>query len=192
MNIIEQVKKYKPYNNQEIKDKEYILNRLLNCKDIFYRENEKEHMTSSLWIVNKSRTKILLCYHNIFKSYSWLGGHSDGDSDLICVAYKEGKEESGLNSLKLLSDDIFSLEVLDVKSHYKKGKLVKDHLHLNITYLFEADENEKLIIKEDENSSLKWFNIDSSLDYVEEKWMKENIYSKLNSKLKEFIKNENN
>lgn len=192
MNIVNQVKKYKPYNNQEIKDKEYILNKLLNCKDIFYRENLDEHMTSSLWIVNKSRTKILLCYHNIFQSYSWLGGHSDGDTDLIHVAYKEGKEESGLNSLKLLSDDIFSLEVLDVKPHYKKGKLVKKHLHLNITYLFEADENDQLYIKEDENSLLKWFDIDSSLDYVEEKWMKENIYSKLNAKLKEFIKNENN
>lgn len=192
MNIIEQVKNYKPYNEQEIKDKEYILYQLLNCKDIFYRENLDQHMTSSCWIVNKQRTKILLAYHNIFKSYAWLGGHADGDEDLIRVSLKEGKEESGLSSLKLLSNDIFSLEVLDVEPHYKKGKLVKKHLHLNVTYLIEADENENLIVKEDENSSLKWFDIDSSLEYVNEKWMKENIYSKLNSKLKEFIKNENN
>jgi hypothetical protein len=192
MNIIEQVKNYKPYNKQEIKDKEYILYQLLNCKDIFYRENLDQHMTASCWIVNKQRTKILLAYHNIFKSYAWLGGHADGEEDLIRVSLKEGKEESGLFSLKLLSNDIFSLEVLDVEPHYKKGKLVKKHLHLNVTYLIEADENENLIVKEDENSSLKWFDIDSSLDYVNEKWMKENIYSKLNSKLKEFIKNENN
>lgn len=192
MNIIEQVKNYKPYNEQEIKDKEYILYQLLNCKDIFYRENLDQHMTSSCWIVNKQRTKILLAYHNIFKSYAWLGGHADGEEDLIRVSLKEGKEESGLSNLKLLSNDIFSLEVLDVEPHYKKGKLVKKHLHLNVTYLIEADENENLIVKEDENSSLKWFDIDSSLEYVNEKWMKENIYSKLNSKLKEFIKNESN
>lgn len=192
MNIIEQVKNYKPYNEQEIKDKEYILYQLLNCKDIFYRENLDQHMTSSCWIVNKQRTKILLAYHNIFKSYAWLGGHADGEEDLIRVSLKEGKEESGLSNLKLLSNDIFSLEVLDVEPHYKKGKLVKKHLHLNVTYLIEADENENLIVKEDENSSLKWFDIDSSLEYVNEKWMKENIYSKLNFKLKEFIKNESN
>lgn len=48
-----------------------------------------------------------MAYHNIYKSWAWTGGHSDGDSDLLNVALKEAKEETGLENLKVLSDGIF-------------------------------------------------------------------------------------
>lgn len=53
--------------------------------------------------------------------------------------------------------DIFSLEVLAVDGHFKKGEYISSHLHLNVTYLLESDEEETLYKKEDENSSVKWF-----------------------------------
>ena len=52
--------------------------------------------------------------------------------------------------------------------HVKKGKVVSDHLHLNFTYLFEADENESLHIKEDENKDVKWLDIENLEDYISE------------------------
>lgn len=189
MEILEELIKYKPFNKQEEKDKQVIINQIKNNQDIFLRTNLIQHITVSGWIINKTRDKVLMCFHNIYKSYSWLGGHLDGDTNLKRVILKEVEEESGLKNITILTDDIFSLEILCVNGHIKHNQYVPSHLHLNITYLIEADSNEKLIIKEDENSNLKWFDIENVVDSSIEEWMKERIYSKLNTKLKMYIEN---
>ena len=71
-----------------------------------------------------------MLYHNIYQSWSWSGGHADGEGDLLSVAMKEVKEESGLLSLKPLLDMPLSIEILGVQPHYKKQKYVSAHLHL--------------------------------------------------------------
>lgn len=185
MNILDQIKNYEPYNEQEKCDKVGILNFLDKEENIFSRDNKIAHMTASAWVVNKDRSKVVMVYHNIYDSWSWMGGHADGEEDLFAVAIKEVKEESGLNEIIPISKDIFSLEVLTVDGHIKKGKYVSSHLHLNITYLFEADEKEILTIKEDENSGVEWFGLDESIDKSTEVWFKERIYTKLNKKLNE-------
>ena len=35
-----------------------------------------------------------MVYHNIYNSWSWLGGHADGETDLLAVALREVKEEA--------------------------------------------------------------------------------------------------
>lgn len=186
--LIDDIERYVPYNEQEEKDKAFILKALKENDDIFTRENKVMHMSASSWIVNQDFTKILMCYHKIYDSYSWTGGHADGDTDLKQVAIKEAKEETGIKTVKLLSDDIFSLEVLTVDGHIKKGSYVSSHLHLNVTYLLQADDRELLRIKEDENNDVRWFSIPEALTKPNEKWFVENIYSKLNKKLQDFIK----
>ena len=136
MNLKQQIQNYKPYNKQEEKDKEQMLKYIDTFTDVLTRENTKCHFTASNWIVNKERTKVIMAYHNIYQSYSWLGGHNDGDQDFKHVAYREVKEESGVEHVKLLSDDIFSLEILTVDGHIKHGVYVPAHLHLNLTYVF--------------------------------------------------------
>ncbi len=190
MNIREQIERYKPFNEQEEKDKNLILRCLKEEKDIFYRSNSLAHMTSSAWVTNKDRTKILMCYHNIYKSWSWLGGHADGEEDLLKVAIREVKEESGIKDVFPLLKDIFSLESLTVDGHIKRGEYVSSHIHLNVSFLLEADDKEELIIKKDENSGVKWFPIDQVIDSSSEEWFKDRIYPKLNEKLKIFIKEE--
>ena len=93
------------------------------------RENEIAHMTSSGFIVNKDRTKVLMIHHNIYNSWGWTGGHADGDSDLIAVAIKEAKEETGIKNANPITNDICSIDILPVNSHIKKGKYVASHLH---------------------------------------------------------------
>lgn len=185
MDILEQIKNYEPYNELEQKDKESILKCLDTYPDLFYRTNPIVHMTASAWVTNKNRDKILMAYHNIYKSFSWLGGHCDGDRDCLAVAIREVQEESGIKHVKAISEDLLSLECLTVNGHYKKGKYVASHLHLNVTYLLEADDSEDLIVKEDENSAVKWFPIDEAVQASNEKWFRDNVYSKLNRKLKE-------
>ena len=126
-----------------------------------------------------------MAYHKIYDSWAWLGGHCDGEKDCLKVALKEVREETGVKNVKPVSEDIFSLEILSVDSHMKKGKYVPTHLHLNVTYLLEADENDELFVKEDENSSVGWFGLDEAVKKSNEKWFKENIYTKLNKKLRE-------
>ena len=192
MKLLNEILKYNPYNEQEEKDKELFISLLSNEKDIFTRENKLVHLTASSWIVNKERTKILLCYHNIYNSWTWLGGHADGEEDLLKVAIKEAKEESGLTNIKPLDEgNIFSLESLCVEGHIKKGVYVSSHIHLNITYLLEASDKELLKIKEDENKNLGWFDFDDIYTLSNEAWFIKNIYPKLNDKLREFINREN-
>ena len=185
MEILEQIKKYAPYNEREEKDKEQIIKCIEEFDDIFYRENTLAHMTASAWVTNKDHTKILMAYHNIYNSFSWLGGHADGNTNLLEVAIKEVKEEAGINNVKAISNEIFSVEALTVDGHIKNGKYVSSHLHLNVTYLLEADDSEELIVKKDENSAVKWFDIDKAVEASNEKWFRDNVYSKLNKKLGE-------
>ena len=189
MDIVEQIKQYQPYNELEEKDKETILKCIETYPDVFYRENNVVHMTASAWVTNKTHDKILMAYHNIYKSFSWLGGHCDGQRDCLSVAIKEVKEESGINDVKAASEDILSIEALTVNGHYKHGKYVSSHLHLNVTYLLEADDSEELKIKEDENSAVKWFGVDEAVQASNEKWFRDNVYSKLNRKMREYYEN---
>lgn len=184
MKLINQIRNYSPFNEQEQFDKIEILKQLENIPSIFSRDNKNAHMTASAWIVNHNRTKVLMIHHNLYNSWSWLGGHADGDENLLNVAQKEVLEESGLNTITPISEDIYSLEVLTVDGHEKHGTYVPSHLHLNITYLFEADENEALFIKPDENSDVAWFELNEAIEMSTEPWFKERIYTKLNEKLK--------
>lgn len=181
--LIQELKEYKPYNEQEQRDQKIILE-MLEKEDIFTRDNQIAHITSSAWVTNKTRDKVLMAYHNIYDSWAWLGGHNDGIENCLEVAMKEVSEESGVVA-KPISERIFSIEILTVDGHVKKGKYVSSHLHLNITYLLEADESAILTKKEDENSAVAWFGLEEAIEKSSEKWFRENVYSKLNAKLKE-------
>lgn len=181
--LTEQIRSYQPMNEQEERDKELILHCLETEKDIFTRANRLAHMTASAWIVNPERTKVLMAYHNIYHSWSWLGGHADGETDLLKVALKEAREESGIYHVKPVSEKIYSLEVLTVDGHVKRGEYVSSHLHLNVTYLLQAEETDVLHIKEDENSNVGWFSLEDAVAASTEPWFQEHIYRKLNEKL---------
>ncbi|MFA6830119.1 MAG: NUDIX hydrolase [Bacilli bacterium] len=185
--LIKDIEEFIPFNEQEEKDKTLILKALGNESDIFTRQNTICHMTASAWVVNKDCTKVIMAFHNIYNSWSWLGGHADGDTDLLKVAIKEVKEESSLTNVIPLSKKIFSLEVLTVDGHIKKGQYVSSHLHLNVTYLLQADDQEEISIKKDENSSVGWFELDKAITASSEEWFKKNIYTKLNQKLALFL-----
>lgn len=181
--FIEDIKNYKPYNIQEKNDKELILLAVNNFNNLFTRENPILHFTSSGYIINKTRDKVLMIYHKIYNSWAWTGGHNDGDTNFLRVAIKEAQEETGLKNINVISDDISSIDVLTVNGHIKKNKFVSAHLHLNITYLLEACENDELIINKEETKGVKWIPIAELDKYCSEKHMIDNVYSKLNDKI---------
>ena len=184
------LKNFQPWNEQETVDRGEIIRYIECIPDIFTRENRNTHMTASSWIVNQDRSRVLMVYHNIYDSWSWTGGHADGETDLLSVALREAKEETGIQHVHPVTDDIYSLEILTVDGHVKKGKYVSSHLHLNITYLLEADDSDKLIIKADENKAVAWYGLDAAVGASSEPWFRKWIYPKLNQKLNIFQENE--
>ena len=181
--LLNQIEYYPPFNEHEEKDKALILGWISNNENAFSRENTVAHITASAWVVNKDRSKVLMVYHNIYNSWSWLGGHADGETDLLAVALREVKEEAGISHVSPVSEEIFSLESLTVDGHVKKGKYVSSHLHLNVTYLLEADSEEAVSIKADENSGVAWFSPEEALKKSTEPWFVEHVYSKLIEKM---------
>ena len=178
------IEKYMPYNEQEENDKKIILDYMEKYDNLLTRENEIAHFTASAWTINKECTKVLMIYHKIYNSWAWTGGHADGDTKLLKTAVRELKEETGIKNVNSLKDDIYSLEIICVNGHIKREKYVSSHLHFNLTYLLEADEKEELMMKEDENSGVKWINIADINEYSTEPWMKEKIYRKLVQQIK--------
>ena len=182
MNLYDDIKNYKPVNEQEARDQLQMLRFIKNNSDYLERENQIAHFTTSIWTINKDCTKTLMVYHNIYNSWSWIGGHADGMEDLRAVALRELQEETGVQNAALASEEIFSLESLTVDGHVRKGIYVPSHLHLNVTYLAVADENEELRVNEDENQAVKWWTFEEALKASTEPWFVEHIYKKLIAK----------
>ena len=77
--LIAQIERYIPYNAQEERDKAQILAALRSGKDLITRENPVMHLTASAWVVSPDRSQVVMVYHNLYRSWSWMGGHADGD-----------------------------------------------------------------------------------------------------------------
>lgn len=166
--VKEQIQQYTTMNEQEVFDKQAILAFIDRNPDFLERTNLIAHFTVSTIVINQTMDKVVFAHHNIYQSWGWLGGHNDGDPDLVKVALKETEEETGLKDLKLYAPGIFMLDTIYVPNHIKHGKHVSDHLHLNATFLVIAKESEPLIVNEAENSGVKWFPIASVLNHVRE------------------------
>ena len=182
-----QFNNYIPRGEQEISDKKAIMNFINHNDDCLKRTNLIAHVTASAFVLNKTMDRILFIHHNIFNSWGWVGGHNDSHPNLLEVAMKEALEETGISKVEPFNDEIISLDVIYVENHIKNGLFVGDHLHLNATYLLIASEEEKLVVKEDENSDVKWFNISDVMEQVTEVRIKD-IYIKIFDRIKD-IKN---
>ena len=181
MTLRELVEGYVPLCEQEQADRQAMLLAMDTFGDVLTRANTVCHFTASSWITDRTHTHILMAWHNVYRAWSWTGGHADGDEDLRAVALREAREESVLKTLRLLREAPVSLEMLTVHNHIKRGRFVSSHLHMNMTWLLEADEREPLTVKPDENSGLKWMLPEEAAASPEAEMVP--IYTKLNERL---------
>ena len=175
---INDIKNYSAINEQERVDQKAMITFAERNEDALLRDNLVAHFTSSAIVVNKNLTKVLFIHHNIYNSWGWVGGHNDGDDDFMHVAIKEAQEETGVNDIVPLNENIQGIDTIYVPNHMKRGQLVPDHVHMNVTYFLVADEDAKLFVKEDENSGVKWFLFEEALQAIDEPRMRP-IYEKL-------------
>lgn len=186
MNYKQAIEAYEPVNEQEASEKKVILEYIEQYPhNILLRENELGHLTSSGFIMNKELTKALMVHHNIYNTWAWTGGHADGDEDLLYVAIKEAKEETGVTKIEPLIEEIASIDILPVWGHVKKGCYVPTHMHLSVAYILIADENQELHINKAENSGVRWIELNQLENYCKEPQIVE-IYHKLIKKAKSY------
>lgn len=178
INYMEQIRQYQPYNEEEKQDRETALKYLKVFPDLLSRKNEFAHVTVSSWILNPDFTKTILVYHNIYQSWSWVGGHADGEGNLMKAAVREALEETGLTHIEPVTGEIFSLEILLVDGHWKHDCYISSHVHINVTFLLTAGEEQVLKIKPDENSGVRWTPLNQVENLSREPFMKK-IYRKL-------------
>ncbi len=186
MPYIKQIKSYETLLEQEKADKEIILDFIEQYPNtILTRKNKMAHITSSGLILNKELDKMLMIHHNIYDTWTWTGGHADGDRDLLEIAIKEAKEETGLKNIIAQSGNIASIDILPVFGHVKNGEYISVHNHLNVSYVLIADEKEELKVNTEETSGVKWVEIESIADYSKEDYFID-IYNKIIEKGKQF------
>ncbi len=186
MNLIETITKYSPFNEQEKNAKTLFLEAFNTFEDVLTRDNKMAHLATSGVVVNKQRNKMLMVHHNIYNAWSLPGGHADGDPDLLAVTIKEVYEETGITAVMPVKPEIFSLEMLPVIGHTRKGQYVSAHLHLSVTYLLEADETQPLKVQPDENSAVQWIPLDKVVAYSTEPHMQV-VFGKLVEKIQKLM-----
>ena len=176
-NLYAQIEAFRPGCDQESADRQRMLAQMTLRPDLLTRDDPVMHFTASSWIVSPDR-RVLLVWHELYRSWSWTGGHADGEGDLLAVAMREAMEETGLREVRPVIPEIFSLEILGVAGHEKRGTFIGAHLHLNATYLLEADPALPLAPAPGETKDVAWFDAQEVLSLSSEPHMIP-IYRKL-------------
>jgi len=130
-NVLKLLSKFKPQDEQELKDLAQIRTLVSQHDDIFVRTCLLAHLTGSALVVNPKTKKILLHQHKKLNKWLQFGGHADGETDLAKVAMKEAQEESGLADLSFHSVEPLDIEVQKIPAKNE----VPAHLHLDFRYL---------------------------------------------------------
>ena len=175
----DEIAAYRPRSEQEEADQRQMLDYIRQFPDtILTRDNPIAHFSSSGFVVNADASRVLMAHHNLYRVWAWTGGHVDGEEDFLAVALREAREETGVTHIRPLSDAIASLEIVPVWGHVKRGRYVPSHLHLNVSYLLLADENDPLSVREGENTRVGWLPAAELLSYTNE-WEMDGVYTKL-------------
>jgi 8-oxo-dGTP pyrophosphatase MutT (NUDIX family) len=162
---------YQPYDSTEAAMVERTRFFVREYTDCFERSLAIGHITGSAFIINNERTHILLTHHKKLNRWLQLGGHADGDSDILRVALREAVEESGLTDVHPVMDGIFDVDVHAIPAHKNDA----EHYHYDIRYLCQADSRIPLIIS-DESHDLVWVPVQSILHYTEEQSILRMVY----------------
>lgn len=128
----------------------------------FERSNAYGHVTGSAWLVDPTGNLVLLTHHKKLNVWIQLGGHADGESNILSVAIREAKEESGIHSIDAVSLEIFDLDILTVP----RAGAMSAHLHFDIRYALQAQHTNHS--KSDESHDLVWVDVTKIDAYTSE------------------------
>ncbi len=142
---------YTPSDQDEIDYKDDIIEFVQDNEECFERSLEHGHITASTWLLNKEGDKALLTHHKKLNRWFQLGGHCDSDSDILASAIREAQEESGIENIKPVHNQIFDVDVHFITGNAKEEK----HYHYDVRFLLQVQSDEKVKISS-ESKDLRW------------------------------------
>lgn len=117
----------------------------------FERSLASGHVTGSAWVVNGDGSEVLLTHHAKLDRWLQLGGHADGDGDVLAVAVKEAEEESGLGGFVQVGRGIFDIDIHPIPA--RRGE--PGHLHYDVRYVLRPGGSLVFTVS-DESHDLRW------------------------------------
>lgn len=142
---------YHPLFQEEQSFKQRMLEFIRQYPDCFERSLEVGHLTASSWLLNKHHTHALLMHHTKLDKWFQLGGHCDGNSNVLDVAIKEAQEESGIMGIEPLSREIFDIDIHLIPANKKE----KEHYHYDVRFLLHVTSDEDFV-QNSESKELRW------------------------------------
>lgn len=146
--------KYQPTAYEELGYKQHMLEFINTCENCFDRSCMPGHFTGSSLLLNKAGTQCLLMHHTKLNKWLQLGGHCDGDSNILNVAIKEAQEESGINNISPISEEIFDIDMHMIP----QVKQDAPHYHFDVRFLLQVTSDE-VIVQNSESLELRWFDL---------------------------------
>jgi 8-oxo-dGTP pyrophosphatase MutT (NUDIX family) len=150
-NLLNLLQKYSPSASEEIASQERMISFINQHEECFERSLEIGHITASAWLLNKDKTKALLMHHAKLNMWVQVGGHCDGNPDVLAVAIKEAQEESGITCIVPVQNSIFDIDIHLIPANKKE----KEHYHYDVRFLLQVTSDEQLI-KNAESKELRW------------------------------------
>lgn len=154
--LIPNLKIFSSQNIAELQFREHMLELISTQKRCFHRDCFPAHFTGSALIIEPETHSILLNHHRALNKWLQFGGHCDGNENIFEVAYREAVEESGITSLKTLSQTFVDLDIHPIPANPKRKEPA--HFHYDVRFVFAASRKTDLHIS-DESHALKWFSL---------------------------------
>ena len=150
--LLSALKKYKTEYKSEQPFVQEMIDFIEQNLDCFERSNLSGHITGSAWLLSPDEKKVLLTHHKKLNRWLQVGGHSDGESNTWNVALREATEESGIQGISFVIQNIFDIDIHTIPENTKKNE--PEHKHYDVRFLLKAP-TEKFNISEESNA-LKW------------------------------------
>lgn len=160
--LLNQLLRYRDTSPDEHQKVDGIIKFVKENPTCFDRELEAGHITGSAWLVNHTGEKALLGLHKKLGIWTQLGGHADGDSDVLQVALREAQEESGINSIEPFNNEIFDVDVHLISARPNEP----EHTHYDIRYFLRVTKDAEFKIN-DEMMELRWINAQDALKILQ-------------------------